>query len=648
MSKLRLSFITPQELTLRDQQPHSATFDDVFFNSAGGLAESEYVFIQGNQLIPRWSTTDQNSFCVAETGFGTGLNFLATCRAWEAQTKRPNRLHYISFEQHPLSAHSMQLAHQLFPELAPFSEQLLSQWRPPRYGINQYPCPNGVTLTLFFGDVNTYLPQLFAEVDAWYLDGYAPAKNPEMWHAPLVKEMARLSKKGTSLATFTAASKVQKTLQEQGFFITKVPGFGAKREMITATYQPAVTTPNKSTQMPHWAPVNTHPNSRRQATVLGAGIAGMCVAHELKHAGYQVTVVDQNPQPMQQASGNPLAMVMPLLTTQTSPESLFHQRAFEVATQFYAAEEFQAIGVLQHLKPPQRQRWQQAIEQQQWPSHYLRMTTAGLCYENAGYVKPQLVGQRLRSSVDQWLTQQVSEVCAVKSGGWQLLNEQGKTVHTTELLVVANGIRAQQILPDQALFLSAKLGQTTTIKAPDVDLEHIILDQGYLIPDAENQHWLLGATFDHMPTEQWYQQQPPAVDHWQRNLAHWQDQSWFQQLTAAQQLESHTAIRATPPDHLPLCGPLVNQAQFILTHQDLHHGRHWQHYPEAETLPGLYLLNGLGSRGFTTAPLLAQYLVAMITSQPLPLEADLCKIIHPNRCLYRALKQPNNPYIKHD
>ena len=340
MSKLHLSFITPQALTLREQQPHSQAFDDVYFNSAGGLAESEYVFIQGNQLKTRWSAAGSHSFCIAETGFGTGLNFLATCRAWQAQTKRPDRLHYISFEQHPLTAHSMQLAHQLFPELAPFSEQLLSQWRPPRSGINLFQCSDGVMLTLYFGDVNTYLPQLLAGVDAWYLDGFAPAKNPEMWHAPLIRNMARLSKKGTSLATYTAASKVKKALQEHGFEVTKVPGFGAKREMITATYRPP-TTRDQPPLVPHWAPLAAHQDSRRQVTVLGGGIAGMCVAHEFKQAGYQVTVVDQSPQPMQQASGNPMAMVMPLITTRSSPESLFHQRAFEIATRFYQTNEFQ-------------------------------------------------------------------------------------------------------------------------------------------------------------------------------------------------------------------------------------------------------------------------------------------------------------------
>ena len=149
-----------------------------------------------------------------------------------------------------------------------------------------------------------------------------------------------------------------------------------------------------------------------------------------------------------------------------------------------------------------------------------------------------------------------------------------------------------------------------------------------------------GHAFDHVPEGDQYLSLPNAPDHLNRNLSHWQHHPDFDLLSHPASVRNHTAIRATTPDHLPLCGPLIDHRRFATDYADLHHGRHWQVYPPAQHLPGLYTLSGLGSRGYTSAPFLADYLTAMITGQPLPLEADLCKIIHPNRFNFRQLKKP--------
>ena len=630
-----------------NQQPYSKQFDDVYFNDQGGLAETNHVFIKQNHLLRRWQqNTNQASFCITETGFGTGLNLLTTWQAWRDCNDKPEKLHFISCEKYPLSHQDMLQAHRCFPELETFSQQLLNIWHAFddvfRSGFHTFQMSHDVTLTLAFGDATESLSQLNAKVDAWYLDGFAPSKNPDMWHNDLFVEINRLSHVGTTLSTFTAASQVRKALQDNGFEVVKKPGFGKKREMITAEFRQ----PNVINSTKHlWCPQSKADTTNKSVTILGGGIAGMCLAYFFKQSGHHVTVVDQHKQPMQAASGNDLAMVMPVLTAQPSPESAFYLRAFEAALRFYQTEEWHATGVRKDLVLAKDKQWADAIQKSKLPNNLITIESdSNVLYTRAGYVDTQLLAARLRLNVDQWIRCDVDQIDSTATGQWRLLDNNQKLVNESELLILTNGIKAQQLMASHDLCLTAKHGMTTTIKPPnDQILKHIQLAQGYVIPNQDQQHWLCGATFDHLDPAQWYQGAQLHHDHWQRNLQLWQGLPLQKVLEKAQVIKAHAAIRATTADHLPICGPLIDQTQFKADYQDLHHGRHWQQYPPAKALGNLYVLNGLGSRGFTSAPFLAQYLYAMIVAEPLPLEADLCKIIHPNRFLYRSLKKtPKN------
>ncbi len=638
-----MNYLNATETKQVNQQPYSKLFDDVYYNDLGGIEESKYVFIEHNQLIERWKTNaNYPTFCIGETGFGTGLNFLTTLQAWECAEKKPEKLHFISCEKHPLSYKDMKLGHENFPELNALSQKLMVHWQlfneVFRQGFHTLQISKDVTLTLAFGDATESLCQLSATIDAWFLDGFAPKKNPDMWQIKLLKKVANLSIKGSTLSTFTAASQVSKTLKSVGFEVIKKPGFGKKREMITATFQSAQVEP-VSEHM--WYPTPNAKISNKSVTVIGGGIAGMCLAYYFKQSNYHVTVIDQNPKPMQEASGNEMAMVMPLLTAQHSPESAFYLRAFETALNFYQKDEMKSIGVHQDLHQPKHQKWAKTIQQLGFPQALLDLTDEHKAfYSSAGYVINTLVAKRLLSYVDQWLTAEVTQLTFNKMGEWQLFDQKQNLIKNTETLIIANGIKAQQLMNRSDLSLSAKHGMTTTVKPTHKKtLSHIQLAKGYVIPHHDNTHWLCGATFDHIKTHQSYRAAKLHDNHWQKNLQLWQDLPLFQQLSQAQVIDAHAAIRATTPDHLPLCGPLIDQDKFKIDYQDLHHGRHWQAYPAAKPMNNLYIMNGLGSRGFTSAPLLAKYLCAMITGDPLPLEIDLCKIIHPNRFLYRSLKK---------
>lgn len=224
------------DIQWRDGQPYSTAFEDVYFSSDNGLQETEYVFISGNQLVTRWQSLKQPVFRIIETGFGTGLNFLCSAQLWLAHAPADAVLEFISVEKHPLQHKDMQQALQQWPQLSDYSSVLLQHYE---QLVAEGSCSlfNGrIQLKLCLGDALQTLQELNDIADAWFLDGFAPSKNPEMWQDSLFTQMARLSKINTSFATFTSAGAVRRGLTAAGFQVTKQPGFGKKREMLTGVY----------------------------------------------------------------------------------------------------------------------------------------------------------------------------------------------------------------------------------------------------------------------------------------------------------------------------------------------------------------------------------------------------------------------------
>ncbi|MGQ0442126.1 MAG: tRNA (5-methylaminomethyl-2-thiouridine)(34)-methyltransferase MnmD [Methylophilaceae bacterium] len=213
-------------------QPYSIDFNDVYFSTDHGLQETEYVFIAQNQLIERFSAARQ-SLVIMETGFGTGLNFFCTASHWLTLAPANVQLHYISTEKLPLKLKDMVQTAQLWSALAAISSALLPLYSGLQLGLNTFYLFNQrVRLDLWVGDITDILPHLNHPADIWFLDGFAPAKNAEMWSDYLFTHMARLSQKDTTFATFTSASAVRKSLQAHGFEVKKQIGFGKKREML--------------------------------------------------------------------------------------------------------------------------------------------------------------------------------------------------------------------------------------------------------------------------------------------------------------------------------------------------------------------------------------------------------------------------------
>ena len=627
--------LTPAQLTLdASGTPYAPAFDDCYFSQQDGLAESRYVFLQGNDLPQCWQGKAQ--FTIAETGFGTGLNFLATWQAWQADPQRCERLHFISIEKHPISRETLYEVLAKWTELAPFAQELLAYYPPLLAGVHRLRLAHGcVTLTLYFMDVLTALPEIVAQVDAWYLDGFAPARNPAMWQLPVLQQLARLSHAKTTLATFTAASEVRRTLQAVGFAVARRKGFGKKREMLTAT----IPTPPQASALPAWFAL-PEPATLRRVTVVGGGIAGCQMARALAERGWDVTLLERHAQLATEASGNRAGVLTPKMTAETGWGEIFYRQAFVFAVQQLRRLEaqdlsidWQQCGALQLAHEPREAARQQILQERGLPSDFLQVLDATAASMVAGI--PLTTGA---SYFPQGGWVHPASVCAALVAHERIQVKLLTTAFVPDpdnVTVIASGREVDQWGQTQFLPFMPVLGQTSRVAASafSASLKTTLGHEGYLTPAIDGQH-IFGATFTRNVREAALDTQADAV-----NVT--QLQAFLPQL--AQSLgavaSSHAAIRMTTPDRYPTVGALPDVHYFRQAYAELRHGRVGQAFANAHYQPNVYVLGGLGSRGLTTSGLSAELLAAIITGEPLPVQSSLYQTVHPARFLVRQLRR---------
>ncbi|EUJ10490.1 tRNA U-34 5-methylaminomethyl-2-thiouridine biosynthesis protein MnmC, C-terminal domain [Methylophilaceae bacterium 11] len=624
----------------RDGQPYSTRFDDVYFSTdpdhpQQGIAETHYVFLQHNQLENRWRHLQQPTFTIAETGFGTGLNFLCACKLWLETAPSHARLHFLSIEKYPLTRQDMQLAHQNWPDFQTLSQALLAQYDGLCAGVHRLALFSGrVLLTLAIGDMASQLPQLNASVDAWFLDGFSPAKNPDMWQPVLYQQMARLSHRQTTFATFTSAGFVKRGLAERGFITHKAAGFGRKREMLYGQFSGQGA-----------ALLSLHLN--QTVAVIGAGIAGCATAYALAQRGIHVTLIERHSQIAQEASGNPKGVLYPRLAGHPNAQDRFALSSYlytlRLLKQLDLAEEnFQACGLLQLAFNAKESARIAEIAQRTLNEDIVRfvesaqaselagvpLAHAGLYFSEGGWVNPTALCAALIQHPNITLCTDTSALeLSQIDDKWHIINAQ-QAVITADKVVIANANDALRFTQTAHLPLTAVRGQMTTVQASanSLALNTVLCTDGYITPASAGQH-CLGATFSVGDTTLDLR----AEDN-QHNLAMVKKMS--PQLASLQH-QAHAgraALRCATPDYLPMVGALVD-AQ-LLSQQPP------KHKTNASALPwhaGLYLHVGHGTKGLTTAPLCAELLACMMTGEPYPVEAELALQLNPNRFLLRDL-----------
>lgn len=642
-------------LEWREGLPYSTQFDDVYFSVSPdhpqhGLAETRYVFLQHNQLQQRWQAlpADKPShFVIVETGFGSGLNFLAALQLWREQAPAMAHLHFVSVEIAPFTLQDLQQAHAHFPELAGVSQALCQQYRLLQPGINQLEFPEfSVSLTLHIGDSAQVLPALNLKADAWFLDGFAPARNPGMWQPFLFECMARCSRTGTTFATFTSAGLVRRGLSAVGFQVQKTAGFGKKREMLCGVW--SAVEQQRAVALP-------------KVAVIGAGIAGCSSAWFLASLGCEVHVFDRS-EVASGASGNPRGMLYPRLNAEKPLNDQLALRSYSFSLRHYAnldlAEDaFRQCGLLQLGASPREHKRVHKVAARYAHLGLLQQVNAAEASELAGvtltpdclyfaegaWVNPVAACTAMLKHANIHLhTQQEIKTLSREDQGWQLQSATTRITEIFDAVIVANATDAATLLPDSGMWLNPVRGQMSMMEAQPAlqKLKTILCGDGYLTPSHHGMH-AMGATFapgdsdmtvreeDNLSNLYMISKLSPELNH----------------LPSIKIPYARASSRCGSPDYLPYVGPLLSVSTLKSVTQEI------SQFSELPAPQGLYIHAAHGSKGLLTAPYCAAILARRLLNDagiPLPqlTEDSFWAGLHPQRLLFKQLgwKKLLNPF----
>nr|WP_276557094.1 bifunctional tRNA (5-methylaminomethyl-2-thiouridine)(34)-methyltransferase MnmD/FAD-dependent 5-carboxymethylaminomethyl-2-thiouridine(34) oxidoreductase MnmC [Enterobacter hormaechei] len=640
--------------------PVSRDFDDVYFSNDNGLEETRYVFLDGNHLGTRFPEHPRSLFVVAESGFGTGLNFLTLWQAFDCfRAAYPEatlqRLHFISFEKFPLTAHDLRLAHQRWPELAHWAEQLQTQWPPAIGGCHRLILDDGrVTLDLWLGDINDLTDKLDdsmnQKVDAWFLDGFAPAKNPDMWSPHLFSAMARLARPGATLATFTSAGFVRRGLQEAGFTMRKTKGFGRKRDMLVGVMEQDLAIP---AQAPWFA---RRASTSREVAIVGGGIASALLSLALLHRGWQVTLYCADEAPATGASGNRQGALYPLLSAHDPALFQFFPAAFTFARRLYdslpVAFDHDWCGVTQLDWDEKSQQKITQMLSLGLPEDIAHAVTAqqvaetagvdtgcgGIQYPLGGWLCPaELTSAAIALGQSRGLTVHYAHKVQSlsRTAHWKLRFADGKEAQHASV-VLANGHHITQFTQTASLPVYPVGGQVSHIPtAPELSkLRQVLCYDGYLTPqNPSNGHHCIGASYHRGETDMQYSEADQQQNR-QRLVDCFPDASWAKEVDVSEG-QARCGVRCATRDHLPMAGNVPDYDATLEVYQDLADSK--ETAVSAPVHPELFMLGGLGSRGLCSAPLLAEVLAAQMSDEPVPLDRVTLAGLNPNRLWVRKL-----------
>ena len=578
-------------------------YGDVYASRSGAWGQAQAVFIEGCDLSARLAA--HSRLRLLETGFGLGVNFLSTwarCR----DSGQPYRLHYVSIEKHPFTREDLRAALHLSiaaapaglqPALQSLAERLLAAWPPLIPGFHTLLLDEQTTLTLVFGDIEQVLPALRGPFDAFYLDGFAPDRNPSMWSQATLSRIAALAAPGARVASWCVAGAVRRALAAAGFEVGKRPGFGSKRDSLVARWT------RESAADTRAVPT---------AVVVGAGIAGASIARQLASRGVAVTVIDKD-LPASGASGNPVAVVRPEPGGAGNPIAEFSAAGVIWLRQWLALHGSSVphafCGALR-ITRDRRRHDKLAAYAQTVPDDWLRevdvpqaQALCGQAIADAAFLLPQagwvqasaLVAAMLAHPLITLRTEREAGQLSPVDGGWQLSLSDGSQI-SAPFVVLATAFGA---LSPVALALDRARGQLSSLpQRPGQDLRTIVCRDGYITPSVNGLH-TIGATIQY--------------DDEDRSARVADDAENFERLErllpgfaqTAQDLRSgRVSWRSTTQDRLPLVGQLAD---------------------------GLYASLGHGSRGIACGPLCAEFLAALMLNEPLPLGAEWIARLDPRR-----------------
>lgn len=625
--------------------PLSVQFDDIYF-SGDGPAEASHVFIDGNDLPNRFQQATQ--FRIGELGFGTGLNFLLTQHLWNT-TKKPKgaQLDFYSVEKFPLTADDLERAHEAWPGFAKLAAGLRQKLPAKNPGWHQIDIAVDIRLHLFYGEAGDGLREMDDEINAWFLDGFSPAKNPDMWTPALFEKMFRCSSASATLATFTVAGAVRRGLTSAGFSVAKQEGFGRKRHMLTGRMEngDAARSVKPWFQSPSpLAPLPPAAKSGTQVAIIGGGIAGASLAYSLRQKGFSPTIFDAE-KIASGASGNPAGLIMPRLDAGKTPAALFFAKAYETTIGLLAKLQdastrpiFSPCGVLQRASNADDwAKFDKAISTTTLPPDWVIKKETGIFFPNGGSVDPRSYVAALADGIEVRLEKAIN--VSSSPSALTLVTEKGSYTNFTAI-ILANAHGACELLETEASAfpVTAIAGQIDQFpQAPTP--EHAIATGPYIAPCLSG-GMIAGAT---------YEKNVPGRDAMTSVTATKENLSAAQKILPeiADHLRLDEAIprasfRCQTPDRLPIVGPLPDWQFYAKAYEGLRQGKQLP-YPPGEFQPGIFVLSGLGSRGLVTAPLCADIIACALSGDPAPVDPSILEILHPARFFIRSIKRAGAP-----
>jgi tRNA 5-methylaminomethyl-2-thiouridine biosynthesis bifunctional protein len=618
--------------------PAAPDFGDVYHSRAGAWGQARHVFLGGNGLPGRWA--GRARFVILETGFGLGNNFLATWAAWRADPRRPARLWYLSIEKHPPRREDLARALAGAPEPA-LAAELIQRWPPLTPDLHAIDFEAGrLRLLLAFGDVATVLRELVAAADAFYLDGFAPDRNPQMWDPRVLRGLHRLAAPQSTLATWCVAASVRHALATAGFELHRLPGFGAKREMLVGRFAP---------RAPARPPAGRIAAPAARVAVVGAGLAGAGAAQALAAQGLEVLVLERAAGAAAQTSGQPGGLLHGVVHPDDGPHARWLRAgalhaARDLAPRIASGTVSGALGGLwrgeRRLQP---ETMQALVVRQALPPDYVRVATGprgrpAWYYPGGGWASaPALVADWLRAAaIRVAMGVAVHSLERAAGGGWRLLGHDGGCVATADAVVLANACDLPRLWPASAARLAAWRAQTSILPAAAGLPAALapIADGGYALRLADGRV-LVGAAsrpIGDLALGDAANRRPDDLDprDHERNLDTLERLTGWRADVAAGRLDGRSGARLATIDRLPLVGPLpappatgarLDQPRFV---------------PRE---PGLHVLGALGSRGIAQAALAGELLAARLTGAPVPAPASLIDALDAARFVTRAARR---------
>lgn len=665
--------ITAARLSWDNDTPMSELHQDIYFTRANGLAETRHVFLEQNRLPLRWKEFSGDAdFTIVETGFGTGLNFLTTWLLWQQCEEPKPHLCFVSIEKFPLTPQDLKKCLDLWPELGDLRQQLIDACPPLMKGNHQIHFEHGkVQLNLIIGDVNEDLERYPFSADCWYLDGFSPSKNTDMWQDSLFELMRRRSKPNATFSTFTAAGFVRRALKDKGFQVERVQGFGPKREMLRGQLvSPYHATEFFSEQLPKWAygdkglttqhTTNTLHTYDADAIVIGAGLAGITTAHALAQHGLKVLILERGERAMSGASGQDQLALYAKLPSILNKESrffskslLFSQRYLsELQTQYPNTPFWHPSGLLQLAwNDAECIRLEKLSRNTAYPESLLRAVSPeeasalcgleiempGLWFEKSGWLNPHAYAQSLLSHKGIELrcnTRCLSIQQDPNHGHWIIVTQD--QMFKTPSVVLACAYETPIFQPFISLPLKALRGQVTSIESARLaPARSVVCGEGYLCPPQGNRHHF-GATYDLMAKHSnvTHEDNLTNIATLQQWLPNWLAP---EALTAATRIDGNAGIRCTTPDYFPIAGAVPKQEEMVSLFAPLRHNANTCKTQHGRYYPGLFINAGHGSKGLTTIPLCSEWICAQITGKASMMDEETILCVHPARFLIRQL-----------